>query len=251
MREYAIKIPKEHSSIENDSPRSRCCSCSAGHSPVSSPIALRCRSTRLSNLLNKNEVLDRYIDRGHEDAMVNEKQRQYSSTASMVSNLGRPPRPQSTVPPIPKSMKENTESYPDVDIKDDCLWQVAQEGTRDNCKITAMCNAGRNHISMPDAFERDSATSVEDIYEDLQDVRPPNVICPSACPISGMTSRCSIHCRLFFCDASQHFHDDDLYLHQGSKKLMTCCCKELKKLSQGSLFLVEMNMNSTCSEIRE
>lgn len=185
LREYAIKIPKEHSSIENDSPRSRCCSCSAGHSPVSSPIALRCRSTRLSNLLNKNEVLDRYIDRGHEDAMVNEKQRQYSSTASMVSNLGRPPRPQSTVPPIPKSMKENTESYPNVDIKDDCLWQVAQEGTRDNCKITAMCNAGRNHISMPDAFERDSATSVEDIYEDLQDVRPPNVICPSACPISG------------------------------------------------------------------
>lgn len=185
LREYAIKIPKEHSSIENDSPCSRCCSCSAGHSPVSSPIALRCRSTRLSNLLNKNEVLDRYIDRGHEDAMVNEKQRQYSSTASMVSNLGRPPRPQSTVPPIPKSMKENTESYPDVDIKDDCLWHVAQEGTRDNCKITAMCNAGRNHISMPDAFERDSATSVEDIYEDLQDVRPPNVICPSACPISG------------------------------------------------------------------
>jgi hypothetical protein len=125
--------------------------------------------------------------------MVSEKQRQYSSTASVVSNLGRPPRPQSTAPSIPKSMKENTESYPDVDIKDDCLWQ---EGTRDNCKTATMCNAGRNHTSMTDAFERDSATSVEDIYEDLQDVRPPNVICPSAFPISGMTTRCSIHCRL-------------------------------------------------------
>ncbi|CAM0145054.1 unnamed protein product [Urochloa decumbens] len=182
FREYAIKIPKVQSDMENDSPRSRCCSCSAGHSPVSSPTALRCRSTILSNLLNKNEVLDRYIDRGHEDAMINEKQRQYSAT-SMVSNLGRPPRPQSTVPSVPKSMKEITENYPDVDLKDFCLRQIAQEGP--DCKTTTMCNTGRNHISMPDAFERDSATSVEDIYEDLQDVRPPSVICPSTCPISG------------------------------------------------------------------
>ena len=83
LREYAIKIPKEHSAMENDSPRSRC-PCSAGHSPVSSPIALRCRPTRLSNLLNKNEVLDRYMDIVHEDATVNEKQKQYSSATSMI-----------------------------------------------------------------------------------------------------------------------------------------------------------------------
>ncbi|CAN6176722.1 unnamed protein product [Urochloa humidicola] len=183
LREYAIKIPKVQSDMENDSPRSRCCSCSAGHSPVSSPIALQCRSTRLSNLLNKNEVLDRYIDRGHEDAMINEKQRQYSSATSMVSNLGRPPRPQPTVPSVPKSMKETTENYPDVDLKDVCLRQIAREGA--DCKTPTMCNTGRNYISMPDAFERDSVTSVEDIYEDLQDVRPPSVICPSTCPISG------------------------------------------------------------------
>ncbi|CAL5060933.1 unnamed protein product [Urochloa decumbens] len=177
FREYAIKIPKIQSDMENDSPHSRCCSCSAGHSPVSSPIALRCRSTRLSNLFNKNEVLDRYIDRGHEDAMINEKQ------TSMVSNLGRPPRPQPTVPFGPKSMKETTENFPDVDLKDGCYRQIAQEGA--DCKTATMCNTGRNHISMPDAFERDSATSVEDIYEDLQDVRPPSVVCPSTCPISG------------------------------------------------------------------
>ncbi|KAF8680748.1 hypothetical protein HU200_045592 [Digitaria exilis] len=185
FREYALKTPKEYSAMENDSPRSQCCSYSAGHSPVSSPVSLRCRSTRLSNLFNKNEVLDRYIDRGHEDAMINEKQRQYSSVTSMVSNLGRPPRPQSTVPSVPKSMKETTERYPDVDLKDAFLRQIAQEDTGDNCKITTMCNAGRNYISMSDAFERESATSVEDIYEDLQDVKPPNVICPSSCPTSG------------------------------------------------------------------
>ena len=187
LREYAIKIPKEHSAMENDSPRSRC-PCSAGHSPVSSPVALRCRPARISNLLNKNEVLDRYIDRVHEDATVNEKQKQYSSATSMVSNLGRPPRPQPTVPSIPQSTKDTTESYLDVDLKDACLRQIAQEGTGDTCKITVMCNAGRNHLSMSDAFERESATSVEDIYEDLQDVRPPSVNCPSTSSTSGMIS---------------------------------------------------------------
>lgn len=196
LREYAIKTPRDHSAMENDSPRSKCCPCSAGHSPVSSPIAIQCRSTRLNNLLNKNEVLDRYIDRGHEDAIVNEKQKQCTPITSMVSNLGRPPRPQSTVPSIPKSMKDTTESYPDVDLKDAFLWRLAQEGTGDTHKITTMCSAFRRHINMSDASERESSTSVEDIYEDLQDVRLPNVVYPSTCPTSGMTSRCSYHCRV-------------------------------------------------------
>lgn len=243
LREYAM---------ENDSPRSKCCSCSAGHSPVSSPIALRCRPTRLSNLLNKNGVLDRYIDRGNEDAIVNEKLKQCSPVTSVVSNLGRPPRPQSTVPSIPKLVKETTERYLDVDLKDACLWELAQEGTGDNHKITATCNAFRRPTSMSDASERESATSVEDIYEDLQDVRIPNIICPSSCPTSGMTSGCPIIMCSCFCDASQIFMVmtcSFFFLHQRSKKPMTGCFKELKKLSQGLLFLVETNMNSACSGI--
>ncbi|XP_039834167.1 putative ciliary rootlet coiled-coil protein 2 isoform X2 [Panicum virgatum] len=184
LREYAIKIPKEHSAMENDSPCSRC-PCSAGHSPVSSPVALRCRPARVSNLLNKNEVLDRYIDRVHEDATVNDKQKKYASATAMVSNLGRPPRPQSIVPSIPKPTKDTTESYLDVDLKDACLPQIAQEDTGDTCKITVMCNVGRNQLTMSDAFEGESATSVEDIYEDLKDARPPSVICPSTSPSSG------------------------------------------------------------------
>jgi hypothetical protein len=184
--EDANKVPKPYSARENDSPDSRCCSCSTGHSPVSSPIALRCRSTRLSNLLNKNEVLDRYVDEGQEDNMLNEKQKQHYST-STVSNLGRPPRPQSAVPSAFKSAKDEPETCPDMDSKDFYL-QRAQEVT------------GRDHLSMSDVFERfshledckaESVTSVEDIYEDLQDVRPPNVTCPSICPVSGMTPKCS------------------------------------------------------------
>ncbi|KAL5678412.1 hypothetical protein ACJX0J_014543, partial [Zea mays] len=182
-REYAIRTPKDHSAMENDSPRSKYCSCSAGHSPVSSPVAIQCRSTRLGNLLNRNEVLDRYIDRGHGDAIVDEKQKQCVPT---VSNLGRPPRPHSTVPSIPRPFKETTESYPDVDLNDAFLWRLAQEGIGDTHKITTMCSASRRHINMSDASERESATTVEDIYEDLQDVRLPNVICPSTCPNSAV-----------------------------------------------------------------
>ncbi|XP_062185938.1 uncharacterized protein LOC133889427 [Phragmites australis] len=194
LREYAIMVRKPHSAMENDSLGSRCCSCSTEHSPVSSPIALRCRSTRLSNLLNKTEVLDRYIDREHEDTIANEKQKHYSPATSMVSNWGRPPRPQSTVPSLPKSMKQITETYSGVDLKDACLGQLAQDGTGDTCKIVTLCNTSRNHVSLSEVFERflysedyksESATSVEDIYEDLQDVRPPNVFCHSTCPISG------------------------------------------------------------------
>ncbi|KAL6657339.1 hypothetical protein ACP70R_005119 [Stipagrostis hirtigluma subsp. patula] len=179
LRENAIKVPKPQSVLENDSPGSRCCSCSAGHSPVSSPIALRCRSTRLSNLSNKNEVLDRYIDGGQEDTSIIEKEKQYSSATSMVSNLGRPPRPQSTVPSMPKSVKDITGTYQNVDLKDIYLEQLTREGAE--------------HADMSDVFERfphledyksESTTSVDDIYEDLQAVRPPNTICPSICPIS-------------------------------------------------------------------
>ncbi|GJN10622.1 hypothetical protein PR202_ga28731 [Eleusine coracana subsp. coracana] len=179
--------------MENDSPDSRCCSCSTGHSPVSSPIALRCRSTRLSNLLDKNEVLDRYIDEGQEGTMINEKQKQHSFT-STVYKLARPPRSQSAVPSALRSVKDVPETYPDMDSKDVYLQRLVQEVAGDTCKITTLSNAGRDHLRASDVFEKflhledyksESATSVEDIYEDLQDVRPPNVTIPSISLDSG------------------------------------------------------------------
>ncbi|KAK3128089.1 hypothetical protein QOZ80_7AG0582450 [Eleusine coracana subsp. coracana] len=192
-REVVTKVPKAYSAMENDSPDSRCCSCSTGHSPVSSPIALRCRSTRLSNLLDKNEVLDRYIDEGQEGTMINEKQKQHSFT-STVYKLARPPRSQSAVPSALRSVKDVPETYPDMDSKDVYLQRLVQEVAGDTCKITTLSNAGRDHLRASDVFEKflhledyksESATSVEDIYEDLQDVRPPNVTIPSISLDSG------------------------------------------------------------------
>uniref|UniRef100_A0A0E0EGC6 DUF7653 domain-containing protein n=1 Tax=Oryza meridionalis TaxID=40149 RepID=A0A0E0EGC6_9ORYZ len=151
------------------------------------------KSTRLTNLLNKNEVLDRYIDGEQEATILSERQKQNSPTRSVVSNLGRPPRPQSTVPSLPRPTKEILETYPYEDVKDEHLHQLAQEDTRDTCKITTLCNASRNHAGLLDASERfshledyksESVTSVEDIYEDLQDIQPPDFNRPSIDPTS-------------------------------------------------------------------
>lgn len=165
LRESSLKVPKACSVLETDSPRSRCYSCSTGHSPPTSPVALRCRSTRLGSLLNKNEVLDRYIDGEQEVSIQNEKLRQNSPTRSVVSNSRRPPRPHYSMPSLQKSMKENIETYPNVDAKD--------------------AYGSKNHASVLDDFGRfphvedyrsESIPSVEDIYEDFQDMQPSKVI---------------------------------------------------------------------------
>ncbi|XP_047067334.1 interaptin-like [Lolium rigidum] len=196
-REHSIKVPKAHSVLETDSPRSRCHSCSTGHSPPTSPVALRCRSTRLGNLLNKNEVLDRYIEGEQEAAIQSEKRRQSSPTRSVGSSSRRPPRPHYAVPSFQKSVKESLETYPNVNGNDAYLHQLAQERANDSYKNTTLSNASKNHASVLDDFGRfphvedyksESFPSVEDIYEDFQDVQLSNVIQ----------------------DAPQNYHDNDM-----------------------------------------
>ncbi|KAM0848532.1 hypothetical protein ACQ4PT_054335 [Festuca glaucescens] len=196
-REHSIKVPKAHSVLETDSPRSRCHSCSTGHSPPTSPVALRCRSTRLGNLLNKNEVLDRYIEGEQEAAIQNEKRRQSSPTRSVGSSSRRPPRPHYAVTSFQKSVKESLETYPNVNANDAYLHQLAEERANDSCKNTTLSNASKNHASVLDDFGRfphvedyksESFPSVEDIYVDFQDVQLLNIIQ----------------------DAPQNYHDNDM-----------------------------------------
>lgn len=197
FREHSIKVPKAHPVLETDSPRSRCYSCSTGHSPATSPVALRCRSTRLGSLLNKNEVLDRYIEGEQESVIQNEKRKQNSPTRSVVSSSRRPPRPHYTVPSFQKSMKEDLETCPNVDANDAYLHQLSQECTSYPYKNTTLSTTSKNHASGLDDFGRfphvedyksESFPSVEDIYEDFQDLQPPNAIQ----------------------DAPQYFHDNDM-----------------------------------------
>ncbi|XP_062211081.1 uncharacterized protein LOC133912395 [Phragmites australis] len=202
-REYTLKVPKSHGFQETDSPRSRCYSCSTGHSPVSSHVALKCRPSRLTNLLSKNEVLDLYIDGEQEVARLNEKHKQKLPIRSTAPYLGRgrPPRPHSTAPSSPKSCKEITENSSNIDFDDVWHSQLAQEGTKVTCKVVSICHEGGNdarliegsseNLSHFEECKSQSMTTVEDIYEDLQDVRPPRFYRTSMDPISGATSRYS------------------------------------------------------------
>lgn len=217
---YTIKVPKAHEVQDTDSPRSRCYSCSTGHSPVSSPIALKCRSARLTNSLNKNEVLDLYIDGEQEANRLNEKRKQKYPIRSAAPYLGRgrPPRPHSTAPSSPKSCKEIVENYSNITTNDAYHNQTAQEGTKGTWKAACMCDADGDDTRLfegspenPSHFEgkSESMITVEDIYEDLQDLQLPCFCGTSMDPISGTTSRCfaaDTCCH----DESHGFHDNNL-----------------------------------------
>ncbi|CAN6312962.1 unnamed protein product [Urochloa humidicola] len=202
-REYTIKVPNSHGFQGTDSSHSRCQSCSTGHSPVSSPVALKCRSARLTNLLNKNEVLDLYIDGEQEVTRLNEKHNQKFSIRSTAPYLGqgRPPRPHSTAPSSPKLCKEIIESPSNIDTGDAWHSQLAHEGTDGTCKVASMCHGGgydarhfdvsSEKVSHFEESRSQTMTNVEDIYEDLQDVRPPSPFfySTSTDPVSSATSR--------------------------------------------------------------
>ncbi|CAN6306809.1 unnamed protein product [Urochloa humidicola] len=202
-REYTIKVPNSHGFQGTDSSHSRCQSCSTGHSPVSSPVALKCRSARLTNLFNKNEVLDLYIDGEHEATRLNEKHNQKFSIRSTAPYLGqgRPPRPHSTAPSSPKLCKEIIASPSNIDTGDAWHSQIAHEGTNGTCKVASMCHGGgydARHFEVSsekfshfDESRSQTMTNVEDIYEDLQDVRPPSPFfySTSTDPVSSATSR--------------------------------------------------------------
>ncbi|RLN40732.1 myosin-8-like [Panicum miliaceum] len=202
-REYTIKVPNLHGFQETDSAHSRCQSCSTGHSPVSSPVALKCRHARLTNLLNKNEVLDLYIDGEQEVTRLNEKQNQKFPIRSTAPYLGqgRPPRPHSTAPSSPKLRKEIIENPSNIDIDDAWHSQLAHGGTNGTCKVESLCHGGGHdtrhfnvsseNLSLFEEPRSQTMTTVEDIYEDLQDVRPPSPFFYSSStdPVSSATLR--------------------------------------------------------------
>ncbi|KAF8683954.1 hypothetical protein HU200_044903 [Digitaria exilis] len=164
-----------------------------------SPVALKCRPARLSNLLNKNEVLDLYIDGEQEVTGLNDKHNQKFSIRSTAPYLGqgRPPRPNYTAPSSPKLRKE--ENLSNIDI-DNAWHSHAHEETNDTCKVASMSHGGGQDarhfkvssemVSQFGESRAQTTTTVEDIYEELQDVRPPSpfLYSTSADPISSATS---------------------------------------------------------------
>ncbi|GJN08015.1 hypothetical protein PR202_ga25899 [Eleusine coracana subsp. coracana] len=160
---------------------------------------------RLTNLLNKNEELDLYIDGEQEAIRVNEKHQQKLPIRSKATYVGRgrPPRPHYAVPSSPKSCKEIVE---DSNIDDVWNSQLAEKGAKGTCKVAPVCYKGSNDEGLFEASSENlshfgeckSMTTVEDIYQDLQDVRPPCFYNTSLDPISSTISR------FFASDACHH-----------------------------------------------
>nr|AGT16923.1 hypothetical protein SHCRBa_011_I19_F_120 [Saccharum hybrid cultivar R570] len=149
---------------------------------------------KLTNFVNKNEVLDLYIDGEQEVARLNEKQNQKFIIIENPSN-----------------------------IDTDDIWHShhAYEGTKGAFKVASVCHEGGHDARFLEAsseylsnFEEcrsQSITTVDDIYEDLQDVQPPSPFfySTSTDPISSATSRyftADIHCH----DQSHGVHDFNL-----------------------------------------
>ncbi|KAG8063571.1 hypothetical protein GUJ93_ZPchr0003g18006 [Zizania palustris] len=255
MGEYAMKITKTHGSQETDSPHSRCYSCSTGHSPVSSPVTLKCRSSRLTNLPSKNEVLDLYIDGEQELNRVNEKHKMKLSVKPSAFYLGhgRPPRPHSTAPSSPKSCKEIIENYSNANIIEAFHHQLAQEETKGTWKIASVCDPAGNNAQMFNAssenrshleeWKSQNMAAVEDIYEDLQDAQPPCFCDTSIGCISGTTERCIA--------ADGSFHGDshgflDNNLEQETDDMLLRRAKELE-----ACFMVPPADNNELNMLRE
>lgn len=220
--EYMVNVPKAHGVQETNSPRSRCYSCSStGHSPLSSPVALKCRPARLTDLPDKNEVLDLYIDGEQEANRVNERHQETFSirTAAPYLGRGRPPRPHSTAPSSPKSCKEIFENYLDINRNDACHHQLGQERTKGTWKATSMCGTDENDMTLfegsSDNFAHSedcrsqSMATMEDIYEESRDLQPAYFYGSSMDPFLGTASRYFVAdtCRY---DGSPGFHDKNL-----------------------------------------
>ncbi|XP_044981701.1 paramyosin-like isoform X1 [Hordeum vulgare subsp. vulgare] len=269
IEECMIKVPKAHGVQETDSPRSRCYSCSStGHSPLGSPIALKCRPARLANLLDKNEVLDLYID-GEQEAHEKHKQKFPIRTAAPHLGCGRPPRPQSTAPSSPKSCKEIYENYSNIDkilqdLEDGalpltCHHQLAQEGAMGTLKARSVCDSDGNDTSLfegsSDNFSHSeeckshSVTTVEDIYEDSRDLQPQCFYGYSVNPLFGATSRCS-DADTCHRDGSCGFHnknleeDTDDKLLRRTKELDACFMVPSEEMSELNM-LRDKRLNST------
>ncbi|VAH90473.1 unnamed protein product [Triticum turgidum subsp. durum] len=272
VEECMIKVPKAHGVQETDSPRSRCYSCSStGHSPLSSPVALKCRPARLTNLLDKNGVVDLYIDGEQEANILNEKHKQKFPvrTAAPHSGCGRPPRPHSTAPSSPKSCKEIYENYSNIDktlqdLEDGTLpltyhHQLAQEEAMGTLKVGSMCDSDGNDTSLfegsSDNFSHSeeckshSVTTLEDIYEDSRDLQPQCFYGFSVNPLFGATSRCSA-ADTYHHDGSCGFHDKNLEqdtddkLLRRTKELDACFMVPSEEMSELNM-LRDKRLNST------
>lgn len=177
-----------------DSPSSSTgCQCSSGNSPYSSPIPLRCRAAPLTKILNKNKILDLYIDEEHREINPRKDSQKHSSDTGndgrlvesrVIPSTRRPPRAQSTAPSSPTYSKGNARTYSLREVKDisrhlytqdwtrdDLLPTSPQKHTRRNCEKLLHVLPGKTMMKSRDS-DSETTVTTEDIYEDSSNAQP-------------------------------------------------------------------------------
>nr|XP_019706138.1 MAR-binding filament-like protein 1 [Elaeis guineensis] len=183
-----------HGVEKQDSPcSSRGWQCSSGNSPFNSPIPLRCRTTRLTQVLDRNRILDRYVDGELQDIKSQKDSQKHVfdtkndcciSENRVFPSSGRPPQAQPTAPSSPSYSKDCLRTYSFQEVKDACRHLSAQDWTRDDLRPASpqrhMTKTQENPLhsfhekSMIKSQDYDSETitTIEDIYEDSSEPLP-------------------------------------------------------------------------------
>ncbi|KAI0498215.1 hypothetical protein KFK09_021456 [Dendrobium nobile] len=114
---------------------------SDSNSACSTPIPLKCRTTRTSKISSQNNVLDLYIDGEHKITKVKKDSKKCASETEEDGNLvesnkiptiGRPPRALCTAPMSPHYNIENHRSYSFREIRDKRPDLSSREWTSDD-----------------------------------------------------------------------------------------------------------------------
>lgn len=189
-------VRPSYASENTDSPiSSRGHNHSSSASPYSSPIPLRCRSARLQQVTDDNSTLDLYID--GENQEINEPMKGsqkypcdirydgYFAEDKAASYLGRPPRALSTAPSSPTYSKENLRTYSFREAKDFRRHVFTRDRASDGIKpafsnkqsktkLEKLLQAFRGKsASKSRDYDSETTVTVEDIYVDSSDPRPP------------------------------------------------------------------------------
>ncbi|XP_017697746.2 MAR-binding filament-like protein 1 [Phoenix dactylifera] len=177
-----------HAVEKLDSPcSSKGCQCLSGNSPYKSPIPLRCRAACLTQVLDKNKILDHYVDGEHQDVKSQkDSQNHFPDTENDCCPAknkafpcsGRPPRAQCTAPSSPSYSKENLRTYSFREVKDIRRHLSARDWKRDDLVPASPQRHTKKTPENPlhawhersmmksQDYDSETITTIEDIYED-------------------------------------------------------------------------------------
>ncbi|XP_058107659.1 uncharacterized protein LOC131251143 [Magnolia sinica] len=165
---------------------------SSGNSPYGSPVPLKCRSARLTQL--PNTTLDLYIDGEQHERRLRPKPESRRCTLTVgngylaenrnLRNSRRPPRVQSTAPTSPTNGKEQLRSYSFREARDTQLRVSSRDWRMDDIGPISPQKLTKNGVERPSHvfprkqkmelrdFDSKSIMTVEDIYEDYSESHP-------------------------------------------------------------------------------